>query len=187
MNLIIIGGGSSIRKFPSLWDDIIGCDVMVINYSYKFVKKPPKYLVSADRKFLKNNKLEIEKLSSSGVKIITRTNVNASLFAGKPTITPPGKLSGIFALSYATQKLNYDKIYLFGYDFGPRNGKIHFYDNINHSGINKDGTYLDENKNIRKEVENFNIFKNYNITIVGDSNIKSFRKISYKHFIKEIV
>jgi hypothetical protein len=189
--LIIIGGGASIRAFPTLWDDIKGRQVMSVNYAYKFMKSVPSYQASIDRLFWKKNSSDMDYLASQGCKLINRnreyTRTKKIQEACKDKLfTGRRNLSGMFALSYAVEYLKSDKIYLFGYDFGVVNGKTHFYDNIQHSGINKDRAYLDKDKKVLPEVEDFNYFRNYDISIVGDSNIKSFKIISYSEFKEKI-
>lgn len=191
MKLIIIGGGNSIRIFPNLWDDIKGMDVMTINYSYKHVKETPKYHTSIDNLFWKNNIFDMDVLEKKGCKLINRkrkyeTTKEICQASKEKLFTGQRKLSGMFALSYATQHLNYDKIYLFGFDFGVVDDKTHYYDNIQHSGINKDRAYLDKDKQVLKCVYEFDYYKNYNISIVGKSNVVAFKQIDYKTFLKEV-
>lgn len=189
-NLIIIGGGNSITSFPTLFNDIVGHDVMTINYAYKFIKETPKYQISCDRLFWNNNIVEMSKLELYGCKLIQKdrefkTVKNAFNCDTNVLYTGKQKLSGVFALDYATQYLKYDKYFLFGYDFGFVDGKSHFY-NIDHSGNGKSGAYYDKEGNVLEAVNDFDYFKDYDIKIVGESNIKSFDKIKYKEF-KEII
>lgn len=182
--LIIIGGGSSIKEFPNLWDDIASHDVMSINYAYRFLKQPPKYQVSIDKLFLFNNADDMSKLSEAGTMIIGQQgscvvdktfNPDGNLFCGKK------KLSGIFALDYALRILKRTMIFLFGYDYGFIDGKSHFYDNIEHSGIKKSRAYYDAEGNI-DGVGDFDNFVGASVFIVGQSNIKCFPKIKYYQF-----
>lgn len=186
-NLIIIGGGNSIRAVPSLWEDARGIDVMTVNHAYRFVKETPKYQVSIDRKFWKENAGDMDALKNAGCKLVNRNReytITKTFTADDKLFCGARKLSGVFALSYATRKLNYDTIYLFGFDFGMVNGKTHFYDDIKHSGIGKYQAYLEDNGNLLSAVDDFNRFKNYCIYIVGESNIRTFPKITYDIFIK---
>ena len=133
----------------------------------------------------------MDKLAEKGCIIINRnrelkSTKNIANANDDILFTGHRNLSGVFALSYATKYLNYDKIYLFGYDFGTIKGKTHFYNNIMHSGIGKDRAYLDREGKILPAIKDFDNFKGYNITIVGDSNIDSFEKITYKEFKRRI-
>jgi hypothetical protein len=74
MNLVIIGGGNSIRSFPDLWIYLKGQDVMSVNHAYRFLVEPPKYQASIDRKFWKENYAEMERLANAGTTIINRNN-----------------------------------------------------------------------------------------------------------------
>lgn len=192
MHLIIIGGGNSIKSMPTLWDDIIGHDVMTINYAYKFVKETPKYQVSIDRMFWKNNKAEMDKLEACGCKLINRNREYVLVEKYEPKgnmFRGQRKLSGVFALDYAIRKLNYEMIFLFGYDFGVVDGKTHFYDDPKHSGINKSGAYLNGNNNPLGAIHDFENFMSHKIIIVGKSNIHCFPRIDYSGFanwIKEL-
>lgn len=190
-NLIIIGGGSSIKDFPLLFDDIIGHDVMSINYTYKFLKEAPKYQVSIDAGFWNKNIPEMSALELAGCKLIQRNKENKKTkevanASGDCFFTGKRNLSGVFALDYAIKKLNYDNVYLFGFDFGLINGQTHFYDNIDHSGIGKDRAYIDKNGKVLEAVNDFDYFKGGNIRIVGESNVMTFKKIKYKIFLEEI-
>lgn len=188
-NLIIIGGGNSIRSFPTLWDDIVGHDVMAVNNAYRYTKEPPKYLVSIDRLFWKNNLEAVNKLEKAGTKLVNRNKEHVTvkeyheegnLYCGSR------KLSGMFALSYAHRVLKCEKIYLFGFDFGLIDGKTHFYDDVRHSGIGKDRAYLDEHGNVLDAVNDFLVYRDHDIFIIGESNINCFNKINYEVFKNDI-
>jgi len=190
MSLIIIGGGNSIRKFPNLWLDLRGKDVMSVNYAYRFLLERPKYQASMDKRFWKNNYIEMERLANFGTTMINR---NCELPTSKIWVEDAfycgsRRLSGVFALSYATQRLlpRYDGICLLGYDFGPIDGKTHFYDAPVHPGIGKDSSYLDAEKKILPAVDDFAHFEQNNIYLVGESNIKHFPQIEYSEFLKRI-
>jgi hypothetical protein len=190
--LVIVGGGASIKKYPTLFDDIVGHDVMSINYAYQFMKEIPKYQISLDRLFWTKNLKDMMYLKSKGCQLI---NSNAeykgvknheatddnTFFCGKQ------RLSGVFALDYACQCLPYDKIYLLGYDFGFTDGKSHFHD-IEHSGMGKASTYYDREMKILEAVNDFVYFLTYDndVFVVGDSNINALNKIKYEGFKHDI-
>ena len=189
-NLIIIGGGASIRKFANLWIDLKGQDVMSVNHAYRFLVEPPKYQISMDRKFWKQNYAEMERLANAGTTIINRHNeleiakkwTLDAFFCGQR------RLSGVFALSYALSRLNgiYDRFFLLGYDFGPIDGKTHFYDAPQHPGLGKESAYLDDSKNVLPAVDDFVFFEKRNIFIVGESNINAFPKLEYNEFLERL-
>lgn len=189
-NLIIIGGGNSIRKFPNLWIDLKGCDVMSVNHAYHFLVEPPKYQISMDRKFWKNNYADMERLANAGTTIINRQNELE--IAKKWTLNTffcgQRRLSGVFALSYALSRLNgiYDRFYLLGYDFGPVDGKTHFYDEPQHPGMGKESAYLDGEKKVLQAVDDFTFFEQKNIFVVGESNINAFPKLEYNEFLERL-
>ena len=182
-HLIIIGGGNSIRAFPGLWDDVIGHDVMTVNHAYRFAKELPKYQVSIDRKFWKENAGDMDMLEAAGCKLINRDRECPMSKAFRDDVFFCGarKLSGVFALSYATRKLNYNTIYLFGFDFGVVAGKTHFYDSINHSGIGKGRAYMDEKGETLGAANDFDYFTQ-SIFTVGETNITAFKNINYSLF-----
>jgi hypothetical protein len=187
--LIIIGGGNSIKAFPNLWIDLKGAEVMAINHAYRFLVEPPKYQISMDRKFWKLNYVEMERLANLGCAMLNRNNEYEITKDFQPDKFFCGqrRLSGIFALSYATIRLTeYDEFFLFGFDFGPINGKTHFYTDIDHAGIDKISAYLDINGQVLPAINDFDRFKNYKISIVGESNIESFPKISYAEFLERL-
>jgi hypothetical protein len=187
-NLIIIGGGNSIRKFSNLWIDLKGQDVMSVNHAFRFLVEPPKYQISMDRKFWKLNYAEIERLANAGTTIINRHNEleiskewnEEKYFCGAR------RLSGVFALSYATMRLKYDGIYLLGFDFGPQDNRTHFYDDPKHSGYGKASAYMDGSGVVLPAISDFDHFKGHNIFLVGESNIKSFPIITYSEFLEAI-
>lgn len=190
-NLIIIGGGNSIRSFPTLFDDIVGHDVMTINYSYKFVKEPPKYQVSVDRLFWSKNVPEMTGLEIDGCYLVPmpqQQNITKKVSEATDDVFFVGqhKFSGFYGVNYATKKLKYDTIYLLGFDHGVVDGKTHFYDNIDHSGIGKTRAFVDCPGVTKNIIDDWDYLKDYNIKIVGDSKIKTFDKISYKSFLKGI-
>ena len=186
MNLIIIGGGNSISYYqPYFWEDIIGKQTMSINYAYKFMLESPTYQISIDTKFWKTNKEDMNNLEKKGTILINRNREyvttkkfhrEGNLYSGSRT------LSGVFALSYVTRKMYYEKIFLFGYDFGIIDGQTHFYNNIKHSGLGKARAYHDPNGQILEAVKDFDNFKEYPIYVIGKSHIESFPKISYEEF-----
>lgn len=164
---------------------------MTVNWAYKFVKETPKYQASIDRVFWRNNARDMDKLASKGCKLINRNRElqitkDIQIADENRLFVSKRNLSGVFALSYAVHKLHCDNVYLFGYDFGPINGETHFYNNIEHSGIGKDRAYLNKDGSVLAEVNDFEYFKKFNISIVGESNIKILEHVSYKQFKKEI-
>ena len=188
-NLIIVGGGSSIRSFPNLWIDLKGKDVMSVNYAYRFLKEPPKYQISMDKKFWKGNYVDMERLADAGCTIINRNNemVITREFRSDAFFCGQRRLSGIFAISYATKRLiDYRRIFLLGYDFGPIDGRTHFYDGINHSGVDKIRAYLDMQGNVLPALRDFDYFDKFDISIVGQSHIKSFPIITYGEFLHHL-
>jgi hypothetical protein len=163
--------------------------VMSVNHAFRFLAQPPKYQISMDRKFWKLNYAEIERLANAGTTIINRHNEleigkewsEHAFFCGQR------RLSGVFALSYATTRLKvYSGIYLLGYDFGPQDNRTHFYDDPKHSGHGKASAYVDGAGTVLSAVSDFDHFKGHNIFLVGESNIKSFPAITYDEFLEAI-
>jgi hypothetical protein len=181
--MVIIGGGYSILSFPNIWHDINDLDVMTINYAYQFMTKRPKWQFSIDRKFWSRNAREMDKLQAEGTLLVGRNNE----FAVSKTIPLNGevycgqrKLSGVAAISWAVKNINPIRIILFGFDFGLIDKThTHFYAAPAHSGIGKTSAYHDNSGPVLDAVHDFDNFKGASIFIVGETNIKSFPKITY--------
>ena len=214
---IIIGGGYSIKAEwkTGLFDKIKDkdCEIWSINSAYKTMSYLPDRQIFVDSSFFRNNREQIKQMSSNGVKIITKKHKlivdsklpikmfettrnpkeflevkaleTGRLFAGG------NGLSGFFALSYAVA-LEFDEIYLLGYDFGTPNGETntHYYQeekgelNIISAGAGKPKVYM-ENGRIKSTVREFDVYnatesRIFNISTI--SNIKSFEKMTYEEF-----
>lgn len=115
-------------------------------------------------------------------------------------------LVGIFALTIATAE-KFDQIYLLGYDWGTTNindNLTHFYQEkfgvyrgsekkqdgkIYSTGIGNPIIYRQKNNTVKKDVKDFEVFKQSQAEIINVSlisNIEYFPKISYPEFFERI-
>jgi hypothetical protein len=206
---ILIGGGRSVLEGISLdlWQKIKDREIWSLNFAYKTIPYLPKKQLWIDVSFFTNNIIDIQELYGNGVECIAKSNQkysfipeikkynttrdasevnNNKMFIGKMGLV------GFFALSLATKE-KYDRIFLLGFDFGTIEGdtKTHYYQDtiaVKSTGINHPELYK-TNNNIKKEVEDFEIFlkepsKIYNVS--PKSNIPYFEKINYTEFFKLI-
>jgi hypothetical protein len=189
--IVIIGGGASVKAFiPRIWDDLKGLPVLSVNHAYRFLKEPPRWQVSADRKFWKNAAPDMDRLAAAGSVMVNRENELAVSRAWKEGEYFAGgrKLSGVFALDWALKSLAPERVFLFGYDFGPIDGKTHFYDEPLHSGVGKERAYIGPDGLPFPAVNDFERFKGRGaeIYVIGPTNITAFHVLTYGGFLDRI-
>lgn len=215
-SLVIVGGGRSVQDGITLglWDKIKDkTEVWSLNYSYKFIPFNPNKQLWVDTTFFKNNTNEIRDLHHKGIELVTKkaelyNNFPVKQFQTFRSIAEAPKfpdglfigtlgLTGTFALSLAC-KMNYDIIYLLGYDYGsPSLDKkdTHFYQEkvqelgIKSSGVANPRIYLDRDGSVKSSVKDYNYFDNsksliYNVSLI--TNISNFKIISYETMFRMI-
>ena len=125
-NLIIIGGGASVREGIELglWDKIQDKFTCGLNYSYKYFDST--FTAFVDKDFYAKQRPELQKLpliigksggynpSPNTIDLPTATRYTRDLQGG----TYCASLTGIFALSLGIFLVDVGTIYLLGYDFG---------------------------------------------------------------------
>jgi len=201
--VIIIGGGYSVKEGieKGLWGKIKDKEVWSLNYCYKVMPYLPTVELWVDSTFFKENAGELQVLAEKGVKLYAKKH---AMYAFIDKITQfettrekrdfdkfiyigSNGLVGFFALSLAVRE--FERIFLLGYDYGAKNrNTTHFYqDKITHRGVGKIEVYLNKNGSVKREVQDFEVYKNYNIYNVSlISNIQTFPKISYEEFFEMI-
>jgi hypothetical protein len=189
LDIVIVGGGASIKAFePRIWDDLDGCMVMSVNHAYRFMRHPPLWQVSIDKKFWKQNEKEMDRLADAGCEMVNRdfSCTMSKEWRIDRYYCGSRKLSGVFALSWTLRAIRPERVFLFGYDFGPVGGRTHFYDEPKHSGMGKERAYMEGGK-VLPAVQDFDNFKGMaEIYIVGPTNITSFPVIPYGGFLERI-
>lgn len=126
---IIIGGGHSTHGFD--WTLLENEFTFGINYSFKLLE--PTCLVLDNDRFYEENKKQIDELNS--VKLSHHCNKKGiihipgtEVFYGKNSLINRKiytyKLTGIYTLTLATC-LEFEEIYLLGYDMNAKNGQLH--------------------------------------------------------------
>ena len=228
---VIIGGGNSIQEGidKGLWDKLKNEVTFGCNEAFKFFS--PTAITFVDWTFYKcrykhihNYPLVIGKHNPAigfwyrgkGGTKYQKCSEGATLemiqgsgkYFGKDSLKKgvySGVLCGLFTTTLAIA-LGYDEIYLLGFDFGQKNGKTHFYQNMNDVG-----QFIDENNQERTGVGynirggfNTGVFNNtdeyiqqfwtpyleetdvkiYNVSM--NSRIKTFDKITYDSFFERI-
>ena len=204
-NLIIIGGGYSIKKGieKGLWTSINKKTIDIWSLNYAFLTMPflPSVQLWTDFAFFLTCQKEILELGKKNVELISRTfgtvykDFNIKTYDWSPNKEPDklfvGKLClvGTFALSLA-EKLKYKKIYLLGYDFGTSNiedRNTHYYLNDDIRKPSLKGTYRKEDGSLKDSIKDYKQFNKENIINVSlNSNIPYFKKISYTDFYLEL-
>ena len=206
----LLGGGKSLSAHieAGLWEAIKDKDVWSLNFAYKFMPFLPTRQCWVDGSFFRKNLSDLQNLSSQGVPLYCK---KSELYHAFPffnqcaTVRETNKVTaeslfigtmglvGVFALSLAIKE-NYERIYLFGYDFGTKSQfdeKTHFYSdkvkemNIQSSGVGHPGVYYSGN-NIKQSVNEFDYFNQFNKEIYNVStisNINSYPKLSYTEFL----
>jgi hypothetical protein len=212
--VIIVGGGYSIKEGieKGLWEKIKDKNVWSLNFAFNFMPFIPTKQIWADTSVWEKCKNEILELHNKGTQLVCRNyggyeeypfieryNTSEDTYLGsKATDTlfiGSMGLVGVFALSYAA-KLQFDNVYLLGYDFGAPNTETwntHFYQaesEINAGAYGDSKIYWDGLRTVRKGVHEFKKFKDdlgytiYNVSKI--SNIPHFEKISYEDFFDYI-
>lgn len=208
-NVVVIGGGNSIRKeLPQLWNEIKDIDILAINHAYKAMPYTPKYLCSIDATFWEavikagvfahmlkkgvqviaeqviaeqvEGVLEHKQVSEASLKLYKKTKVQDR---SEGLYVGSRNFSGMMALSFLCQHTDYSNIYLLGYDFGAQDGRVHFYNKEGRVGAYEDGEA--RTHDAVNEFEYFNQFGK-RIVIVGQSNIKAFPTMTYAEFVNKI-
>ena len=202
--VIIIGGGYSVKEGieKGLWNKIKGKTVWSLNYAYKVMSYLPTAELWVDSTFFKENASDLQLLAKKGVKLYAKkhpmyafideikqfeTTRSREYFDKFIYIGSQG-LVGFFALSLAVKFFKFDRIFILGYDYNAKGNITHFYqDKIHHKGVGKVSVYLNRNGSVKREVKDFDVYKNYNIYNVSlESNIQTFPKISYEEFFEMI-
>ena len=191
MKTFIIGGGSSVTKetYALIEKNREGNEVICVNNAFRYIR--PDMLVWYDRVVFKNephptsvNRLifdDRKQYADLQCKKYARFYVDGSetIFKQKDSFViarniPDGvyagcdsKISGIAAISIALQ-LGRDDIYLFGYDGGKVNGKIHHHHDIKISRYEEANCEFDGFGEAKKKIHN----------VSPHSKIETFRKIS---------
>jgi hypothetical protein len=208
--IIIIGGGSSIREGLSLGLKEKIKDKYVLTLNFAFNHFDSTATVFVDDQFYRGyiygcgitcNQEHIEKLKQLPLIIGAKRDYirfysntiplgyTFSYFHNIPLkkgfyVGKP--LTGIFALHIAAYLLDYKgSIYCLGFDGGTIKGKdTHYYSDIKHRGIGKIDVYQEPPDHYFKE---FLVEKNLNIYNVSpESKINSFRKITYLQMFEQL-
>jgi hypothetical protein len=214
--IIICGAGYSLKSGIelNLWDKIKDIDILSINFCYRFMPYAPNMIIWGDDSVWIKCEDSLSVLSQYGVKLYSRirekynkypfinqlrvedeqhnslpfTDNMENIYMGRCGFT------GLMALSLACG-LNYEEIYLLGYDFGNKDSRdrnTHWYqdmdDKINIGAYGIGSVYLNGNKP-REEISDFNAFLNskakiYNVS--PQSNIEVFEKLTYPELFNKI-
>lgn len=216
---VILGAGNSISEGISkgLWAKIKGKEIWSLNSAFKTMPYLPSKELWVDAAFFTHEVGNLQKLWSQGVELIAKEHKKYKPFRdrikqyticrdlefyGKELMkninlifTGGHGFVGIFALSLAC-KMEYNIIYLLGYDWGTINmdhHKTHYYQddikrlNIHSAGAGQPEIYLGpEGKRFLKEFKVYKIEKSkiYNVSLI--SNITEFEKISWEVFFEKI-
>jgi hypothetical protein len=206
--VVLIGGGYSVKEGieKGLWDVIKNEEIWSLNYAWKTMPYLPKKQLWVDATFFKDNIAELQKLYQAGVECHSKKNNTYSFLEGivqhvttreindnKNIFIGQMGLVGMFALSYAT-KLNYEEIYLLGYDFGTSNinNKLtHYYQGkirTMSTGVGNPEVYLHNDSKVKREVNDFYKYKDYKTiyNVSPNSNIQCFPKLTYEQFFSKI-
>jgi hypothetical protein len=205
----IIGGGNSVQESidSGLWEILKGKDIWSVNYAFLTMPYFPTREIWLDLFFFKNNIDKLQNLYKNGVFCYTKQNNKYSLIKEIKTYNVSrdikdveGKmysggmgLSGFFAIHLAVEE-KYDRIFLFGYDFGSitNDKKTHYYQDkisVMSTGVGKPEIYREQNSSIKKEVKDFEFFLKYPTKIYNvspKSSITCFPKLEYSDFIKKL-
>lgn len=216
---ILVGGGKSILDGIQLdlWNKIKGQEIWSINYAFLTMPYLPTKQIWVDTTFFRNNISRLEELYLKQVELVAKKNDRyngINLLSGIKIINQydttreqatalknPDKLyighmglSGTFAISLAC-KLEYDYIYLLGFDFGTssitdKHTHYYQYDKIDFisQGVNNPNVYMTQNS-VKKDVNDYDYFLNFKPKIYNvspQSNINSFQKITYPQFYKQL-
>lgn len=208
--VVILGGGSSIKKAFSIGLRTLLSDRFCIGCNYSFRHFPLTFLTFGDYNFYAPQHLKkppiknpdiYEELKSLPLIIgmdkkeklreiihpntILLKNVSSlnKIQSAKEGFYTKNMLTGVFSLSLACFLLNYTgKIFLMGFDFNSQ-GDTHYYskEEIDHRGQGWHGCYSSHNPNtIFNGYLKFNELKIYNVS--PESNITTFEKIDYPKF-----
>ena len=208
--IIIIGGGNSIKKGLSLGLQDHLNHKFVIGNNYSFRHFPITFLTFGDKNFYKSENLSknpdiYEELKSLPLiigmdkknrlkdiihpntillKNVTYCNQIKSAREGFYT---KNMLTGVFSISLACFLLDYiGEIYLLGFDWNST-GDTHYYskEEINHRGQNWHGCYSSHNpEEVFHPFLKFDKIKIYNVNL--ESKINTFEKITYVQFINQL-
>lgn len=210
-DIFIIGGGDSIREhiYSGLWDLLKGREILAINTAIYTMPYLPSKMIFIDTPVYTSHKAKIEDFLSKGVQCIGKKHSiydNTGITQYKTCreshqITDMSNnglyvsvigLSGYFALSYAIFH-KYDRIFLFGYDFGTINNskRTHYYQDMKceckSNKIGQTDMYFNRNNEPKKEVKLFDLYLQFNVPIYNvsiNSNIKSFPRINYQQLVE---
>ncbi len=215
-SVILIGAGISIRDGieKDLWQKIKGKEIWSLNFAYKTMPYLPTRELWVDTNFFKAYVDELQRLYFHGVKCCAKVHIK---YQKIPEITTfittrltneyhekvyisGGGFVGFFALSLAC-KLDYDIIYLLGYDFGvankyDKNGNInkdtHYYQNkipVLSTGVGHPELYLNNDGTLKDRVKNYEIYTKEKVKIYNvspKSNISCFEKVNYDKFFNMV-
>lgn len=206
-SVILIGGGASVKEgiALNLWEQIRNQEIWSVNYAFMTMPYLPVKEIWCDRCFFTENQHKLEALSQQGVQCVAKQNTlydsipeikqyhwTRDYYYGtidKPLFLGHMGLSGNFALSLAVA-LEYDTIYLLGYDYGTdslKNQNTHYYQgelSTTSHGVGNSSIYMSET-GVKKEVNYYDYYlasKSKIFNVSPTSNIKSFEKLSYPQF-----
>ena len=210
-SLVILGGGSSIRKLIELglWDKLQKnnkVDVWALNSSFLFMPFMPKRILWVDMSFFKQFVKDLQSYSLQGVELVCKNHPLYSSEIYKSIKTYPtvndiknltddkifcgqGGFAGLFALSIAIKE-GYNDINLMGYDFNAgKDGKTHWYQDefkkrgFQSSGVGVPTVYVQNGKPLDK-LKNFDYYTQF-LDKVKINNISSISLIPYFPIISE--
>lgn len=209
--VIIVGGGNSIKEGISLGLKEILKDKFVIVCNYAFKHFPHTFMTFADRNFYvpmyakekKNDNPDIyEELKKEKLIVGIQHNGLAEFMLPNTILVKHSSelkqikninqglyvksfLTGIFSMSLASFLLDYQgRIFLLGFDWN-KVGQTHYYnkEEINHRGQGFVNHYKVHNpSNIFSDFNKFHNLKIYNVSL--NSNISNFEKIDYNTFFQ---
>ena len=203
MQLIIIGGGASIKEGikKGLWQKLENKFVFGLNYSYNYFDSTTQFFVDKNFYTEESKKKKFRELPLIIGKYHKNMNAveNTLLIPACATYDPTlqkgaykSSLCGIYATSVAVF-LKPKEIYLLGFDYG-ESGKVidniaetHFYQgDIKHRGIGKINYYCTRDRHKR----DFGVFVDQGIPIFNvsvNSKINVFPKITYNEFFQKLI
>ena len=200
--LILVGGGLSIKQGlkQGLWNKIKGQEIWSLNFAFLSMPYTPSkevwidffFFLAQQKNLLKLKDCELIAKNTGTVYKefpVTTYEATSNTEKYKDDVLFLGRLClcGIFALSLAIKR-GYTNIYLLGFDHGTpinKEKETHYYE----GRVANPEVYRDENKKVRDEVEDFEVFikddvKIHNVSTI--SNIDCFPKLTYSEFFRRL-